>query len=649
MPNKRHLRRKSAYRPAKERVARRDALLASLPDGIPRPEYPRPNFMRREWQCLNGSWSFTFDPEDRGLLERWQDQPDFPDFIVVPFAPQTKMSCKNDKDIYTVAWYARRFNVPAQWHGRNERVLLHFGAVDYQTTLWINGEEVGHNQGGHVPFSFDITAYLTPRGSNQLVLRVEDSQDNRQPRGKQSATGVPRSCDYYCTTGIWQTVWMEPVPVTRLQDVQITPLCGADPSDDALEVRVNLHAPAIEWDIEIDVLDGFDEADAHADRPIVTRVCAHAPHACARLSIPLPHGRRWSPEDPYLYGLRVRVLQDGRLVDQIESYAGLRSVTLKHGLVHLNGNPVYLKMVLDQGYWPESGMTAPSDAALRADVAWVQAFGYNGVRKHQKVEDPRWLYWCDTMGLLVWSEMANARSWSPKAEEMFLAEWERAVRRDYNHPCIIAWVPLNESWGVPNLIDGHPAQYAFMERVVALTRRLDSERPVISNDGWEQADVTDILGIHDYTGTKAAMLKRYQKTIEGGPLPTMAGTSNRSIFAEGALYRGQPIMLTEIGGILYRPTTLPREKWDDLYKYYASCVNAEDLRTKYEQLMEALSSLTFLGGFCYTQLTDIELEINGLMTYDRQPKIDPAAVKAIHDVCFDPKILETVVRWHTGK
>ena len=317
-------------------------------------------------------------------------------------------------------------------------------------------------------------------------------------------------------------------------------------------------------------------------------------------------------------------------MDEVRSYAGMRSVELRDGWLRLNGQPTYLAMVLDQGYWPQSYLAPPSDEALKADVEWVKKMGFNGVRKHQKIEDPRWLAWCDRLGLMVWEEMPNARAWSSEAEEHLAAEWERAVRRDFNHPCIVAWVPVNESMGFPGLQKNHPGQYAFLERIATLTRRLDPERPVVDNDGWEHTDITDICAIHDYTPTAERLRDRYSETLRGGPLPANAWDSDKPMFVRGSRYRGQPIMLTEVGGFLMERTDLPKEKWDLLYAAYGTTYSPEDLLQKYEGLLEGIASLPFVTGFCYTQLTDIEQEMNGLLTYDRIPKVVPERIAAIN-------------------
>lgn len=327
-------------------------------------------------------------------------------------------------------------------------MLLHFGAVDYRTIVWINGKEVGHNQGRHVPFQFNITPYLTHE-TNRLTLRVEDRQNPRQPRGKQSTTARPHDIDYYCTTGIWQTVWLERVPPVRIEEIKI----NSSARDSLVEINVLLHAPAARWRLEAEALDGG---------AIVARTSEEICAATARLKLEIADAKLWSPASPNLYDLRIRLFEGDNLLDEVTSYTGLRDVESRAGRIWLNGDPVYLMMVLDQGYWPESYLAAPSDDALRTDVEWIKRFGFNGARKHQKIEDPRWLYWCDRLSLLVWEEMPNAREWSSQAEERLAAEWKRAVQRDYNHPCIISWVPVNESMGFPKLRQHHPGQFAFI-------------------------------------------------------------------------------------------------------------------------------------------------------------------------------------------
>jgi beta-galactosidase/beta-glucuronidase len=574
--------------------------------------------VRAEWLNLNGEWEFDFDKANRGRQLGWQDGRPLERRIIVPFPYQSELSGINDKSIYEYVWYARSFEVPDGWRGRD--LLLNFGAVDYRTTIWVNGQEVGHHHGGHVPFQFDIAPYIR-EGENRLTIRVEDQQNPRQPRGKQSSTGLPHDIDYYCTTGIWQTVWLEPVPSIRIEELRITPHA----SRNTLDVSIYLHAPSGAWRLEVEAL---DDGVVVARNEIVTAV------ATGWVTLDIPYAKLWSPETPHLYDLQVRLLQGDHVLDEVKSYAGLRSVEMRDRQVLLNGKPTYLKMVLDQGYWPQSYLAAPSDEALQRDVGYAKLFGFNGARKHQKIEDPRWLYWCDRLGLLVWEEMPNAREWSSSAEERLAGEWRVAVQRDYNHPCIIAWVPVNESMGFPRLRLSHPGQYAFLERMVRFTRRLDPTRPVIDNDGWEHTDITDICAIHDYTPTGEGLRERYRETLNGGPLPDKVWVGNKPLFTRGSRYRGQPIVLSEVGGFLIKPPDIAPEDRDLLYKYYGSINTPEELLAMYRDLMEGIASLHFLAGFCYTQLTDIEQETNGLLTYDRRPKVPPEKIAEIHRELF---------------
>ena len=584
----------------------------------PRPEYPRPQFVRERWLNLNGEWEFAFDDADEGYRSNWHEGEKLNGLITVPFPYQSELSGVNDRSVHEIVWYARSFEVPEVWRGLD--LLLHFGAVDYAATVWINGQEVGHNRGGHVPFQFDIAPYVKA-GTNRLTLRVEDRQDPHQPRGKQASPGEPHEIDYYCTTGIWQTVWLEPVPSIRIEELLITP--HAEKS--LVEVIVYLHAPAAQWRVEA-------ELSSHGQ--LIARTEDRLAIATAKLMLEVPYAKLWSPATPHLYDLRVRLYHDDELLDEIRSYTGIRGIRMHEGRVLLNGQPTYMKLVLDQGYWPQSYLAAPSDEALQTDIGWAKMFGFNGVRKHQKIEDPRWLYWCDRLGLLVWEEMPNAREWSPQSEERLAAEWTRAVRRDYNHPCIIAWVPVNESMGFPKLSEQHPGQYAFIERMVADTRRLDATRPVIDNDGWEHTDITDICAIHDYTPTGDEIRARYSETNATGALPSTVWIGGKPLFARGSKFHGQPVVLSEVGGFLIIPPNIPADRRDMLYQFYGSVRTADELLEKYRGLMGGIAALKFLAGFCYTQLTDIEQEINGLLTYDRQPKLPPERIAEIHRELF---------------
>ena len=578
--------------------------------------HPRPQLARSRWLSLDGWWDFAFDDQDRGLSEGWQDGRDLPLRILVPFPYQSAKSGIGTTEIHEIVWYHRRFTPPPEW--TFDDLLLHFGAVDYSTEVWVNGRMAGRNRGGHVPFSFNIAPYLAP-GENHLTLRVQDTQDPRQPRGKQSASGKPVRIYYYCTTGIWQGVWLEPLASMRIDSIKFTATSPAG----TLALETRLHAPFGGWTVELDVLEDLDSEN------VLAHASGHTLGATVQLTTHIANARAWSPDSPHLYKLRLRLFHDRQLYDSVESYVGLRSFESKDGYFYLNGQQTFLLMVLDQGYWPDTIMAAPSDEALRADVDWVKRFGFNGIRKHQKIEQERWLYWCDRIGLLVWEEMPNARFWSLEAEEALLAEWERAVARDLSHPSVVAWVPLVESLGFPGLTR-KPGQQAFLERMVTRTRALDPTRPVIDNDGWEHTNLTDICTIHDYSQPFDKLLARYAETERTGAPPEKGWYKDKPLFLPGARYRGQPIVLSEVGGFLTVPPDVPGQKRDRLFDYYGAVEQPGELSDKYHDLMQGIGTLSCLAGVCYTQLADVAHELNGLLTAWREPKLDPEALAVLH-------------------
>lgn len=582
----------------------------------PRPEYPRPQFRRDRWTNLNGEWSFAFDDDDVGLAEGWQDTGGF-SFgrkITVPFCYQSELSGIGETAFHDVVWYARAFEAPSEG---DERLLLHFGAVDYRATVWVNGVHVAFHEGGHTPFSADVTGALDGP-ENALVVRAEDpSRDVTIPRGKQYWKEESEGIFYTRTTGIWQTVWLEPVNRSRIGSLRLTPdvdaacadaevsLTGVEPGM-SLRVTVELHgAPVLEETVRV--------GSTLVDRRLSLVQRADAPdtsHIDGRMGLSL-----WSPEEPNLYDLRLELLATGgEVLDAVEGYFGMRKVETRDGEVYLNGRPYYQRLVLDQGYFPGGLLTAPTDDDLRRDIELTKEMGFNGVRKHQKVEDPRWLYWADASGFLVWGEMANAYQYSSEYVRRITAEWQEAVRRDYNHPCVVAWVPINESWGVPNL-ESEPGQREHLLALYHLTRSLDGTRPVVSNDGWEHA-LTDLCAIHDYRD--AAALADAYETPESSVAATPAG---RSIYVPGHAYRGEPILVTEFGGIAFAGE---EGGWG-----YTTVAGADEFLERYESVIEALLRSAPVRGFCYTQLTDIEQEVNGLLTYDRRTKADPSRIREI--------------------
>jgi beta-galactosidase/beta-glucuronidase len=589
---------------------------------LPRPEYPRPQFRRPEWTNLNGEWAFAFDDEDAGLARGWHRVPaqdlrsgdsPFDWRITVPFCYQSELSGIGDPSFHDVVWYARTF-APSPG---GERLLLHFGAVDYRAAVWVNGTQVAEHEGGHTPFSADVTPALT-EGENVVVVRAEDpSRDATIPRGKQYWKERSEGIFYTRTTGIWQTVWLEPVGRRRIDSLRLSPDVDAARVD--VEVGVEGFEPGLSLRLAVSVKgDSMLDDRMELRAPLIQRSLPLLPRGAAPDTPHLsewPKPALWSPEHPDLYDLRLELLDaDGNVLDAVESYFGMRKIEARDGKVLLNDRPYCQRLVLDQGYFPGGLLTAPTDEDLRKDIELAKEMGFNGARKHQKIEDPRWLLWADTLGFLVWGEMANAYQYSPKYVRRITGEWQEAVRRDHNHPCIVAWVPMNESWGVPELATD-PAQIDHLLSLYHLTRSLDRSRPVVSNDGWEHAR-TDLCTIHDY-GSPEDLSYRYA-TPESS---VAARPAKRPIYAPSHGYRGEPILISEFGGIAF--------SGDEGGWGYSTVADAEELIERYDALISALLESETVCGFCYTKLTDVEQEVNGLLTYDRKPKADPARIRKI--------------------
>jgi hypothetical protein len=512
-----------------------------------------------------------------------------------------------------VVWYRRTFVVPSDFRGAT--LLLHFGAVDYAAQVFVDGQYVGGHEGGHTPFALDITAVVAsaPGAPHVIVLRAEDrAVDLTQPRGKQYWKDRSESIFYTRTTGIWQSVWLEPVGPIYCDTVWCTPSW----IDGSVTWRVRLGGGGVlPGDLRFaasvrDEQGVYGVADVPVDSSEFECTITVTPEEAGAL-------RPWSPERPFLYDVRYRLYRGDETLDDVESYLGFRQVAVRDGQLELNGRPYFLKMVLDQGYFPGGLLTAPRAEDLRRDVELCKAMGFNGVRKHQKVEDPLWLYWCDRLGLLVWAEMANAYRFTPSAVGRLTREWVKAVERDYNHPSIMAWVPINESWGVPHLEeDGR--QWAYLDALYALTRALDATRLVVSNDGWEHT-AGDLCTIHDYAKDPEVLEARYgslEAALEVRP-------SERALYAPTYGYRGEPVLVTEMGGISFEG----QHGWG-----YSVAKSGDDFLRRYQALVAALARSPVVQGFCYTQLTDVEQEINGLLTDGREPKVDLAAIRRANEV-----------------
>ncbi len=565
-------------------------------------DYPRPQLVRDDWESLNGLWAYSFDTGEDSEKLNWQES------ILVPFPPESELSGLNDQSYHPVVWYKRSFDLPKNW--QSKRIKLHFGAVDYRAKVWLNGKLVLEHEGGHTPFSADISADILS-ANNVLIVRAEDDpHDLYKPRGKQEWQEKPHAIWYPRTSGIWQTVWLEPVHETHISKLRITPQFA----DFSLDCRFELSHYAENLSLEVNLSlkgkvlleDSFKLKGATLERNLSLGATGYDD---LRNFV-------WSPEHPNLIDVELKLKQNGKIIDEVKSYTAIRRIETRQGKVYLNHHPYYLRMALDQGYFDESLLAAPSSEALKKDVELAKAMGFNGVRKHQKIEDPRYLYWADQLGLLVWEEMPSAYMFNADTVDRLSREWLEVIDRDYNHPCIVAWVCFNESWGVPNLV--HDArQRSFVAGLYHLTKALDSSRLVIGNDGWEHV-VTDLLTVHDYHRKPETLLERYGTSEGLAEIQTRLVEHGRiTVLSEGQV-SDEPILLSEFGGIRFSGAA---EGWG-----YQQVETAEALLNLYADMISALSKST-LAGFCYTQFADTFQEQNGLLYSDRRPKV---ALDALH-------------------
>ncbi len=586
--------------------------------------YPRPQLVRQTWVDLDGAWDFAYDDDDRGLADGWSAgswrSGDRRRTIQVPFPPESSASGIGDTGFHPVCWYARTVG-SAELPDPGSRAVLHFGAVDYRCTVWVDGREVGAHEGGHTPFQVELGA-PGPDAEWQIVVRVEDDPaDPSQPRGKQDWELEPHAVWYHRTTGIWQPVWLEPLPDVAVSAIHWTP-----------------DVPASKVDVEI-ALDRRPLPGSTA-RVTVTRgdvvlgrMSATADDRDIRASVDLPRFRNaqdvqdllWSPENPALLDATVELIgPDGGVVDAAASYFGMRSVAVDRSAFLLNDKPYYVRSVLSQGYWPESHLAAPSADGLRAEAQAIKDLGFTAVRVHQKIEDPRFLYWADRLGLLVWVEMPSAYGFSPLTAQRIVSEWSEAVARDRSHPSVVTWVPLNESWGVDRIAQDARAQ-AFADGLAQLTRALDGSRPVISNDGWEHM-ASDIWTVHDYEGDGDIVAARYRDAAALVPLFAGIGPAGRRISLVGTSVPEGPVMLTEFGGIKFASEApgVDDDSWG-----YTEASTAGDFQARLADVMGGAAASSVLAGVCYTQLTDTLQEKNGLLDEHRRPKLPIETLRSL--------------------
>ena len=573
---------------------------------IPRPEYPRPQFVRTPWMNLNGTWTYAFDFGQSGKERDFASSQGFEGKITVPFCPESPLSGVNHKDFIPAIWYQRSITIPEDWEGK--KVILHFGAVDFETEVFIDGKSVGKHYGGTSSFEIDITPFVSSGGTHSLVVyALDDNRSGLQPSGKQCRFLKSRGVHYTRTTGIWQTVWMEAVSEYGLKSFHILP----DLDMKRFSVQASFYSVHPDLTFRIAVMDGTKRVSQTEATVSNSAVCV----------LPVKKPKTWSPENPFLYDLILEVTdKSGQVLDYVRSYAGMRKVHIQGNQVFLNNKPYYLRLVLDQGFYPDGIWTAPSDEALKKDIELSMRAGFNGARLHQKVFEGRFHYWADKLGYLTWGESS---SWgidinNGAAARNFLIEWQEIVMRDRNHPSIIAWTPFNEAWG-----RGESLKRLLVD-AYNLTHNLDPTRPVNDSSGGLHFK-TDLWTEHTYEQDPEKM-KELLALSDGNKvwrrLPERSGE-----------YRGQPYLIDEYGGIKWIPS--PDKKYaPDSWGYGKDPTTLEEFYTRLEALTVVILSLSHVCGFCYTQLTDIEQEQNGVYNYDRSEKFD---MKRIHGIISKKK------------
>ncbi len=565
---------------------------------IPRPEYPRPQFMRTDWVNLNGEWDFDIDQSLSGEARALPMGKPLSRKITLPFCPESALSGIGEKDFMASVWYRREIILPDGWIEQKKRVFLHFGAADYETTVWINGERAGDHRGGYTSFSFEITAFIKA-GSNTIVIRaIDDTRSPLQPSGKQCERFESYGCMYTRTTGIWQTVWLEAAPDTFLRSAKYY-----SNIDDA---TVTVHAK----------IDGNPSGYR-----LMTTVCAGdkvvgqanvAASGASSFTIELSERHLWEPGAPYLYDVAFKLVKDGHETDSVSSYFGLRDIRIEGKRVLINGKSVFQRLVLDQGFYPDGIYTAPSDAALRGDIELSLAMGFNGARLHEKVFEERFHYWADKLGYITWGEYPN---WgldhaNPHGLERYLREWIEAVDRDFNHPSIIGWCPFNET---------NPLQNPELLRLIyRSTKALDSTRPAIDTSGYVHVE-TDIYDCHNYEQDPVKFAAAFVGSQDGNNM-------YQNFPKHDSAYLGQPYFCSEYGGIWWNPGQADQQSWG----YGDRPRTPEEFLQRYKELTEILLSNPNMFAFCYTQLTNVEQEVNGLYTYERVAKFDPAVIHKIN-------------------
>ena len=579
--------------------------------------YPRPQLKRESFFLLNGQWDFAFEDENIGVLEGWSHTVRGDRKINVPFTYETGKSGIGDERPHGVIWYWKNITITNEFK-KDQSIQINFEGCDYHLDLWVNGVYKGSHDGAYTRFAFELGKFA--EGEEVLLsIRVEDPHSEEQVRGKQRWLSDNYGCWYVQTTGIWKDVWLEQVSDDYVEKIKITP--------DIYKKTVTIHTMCHSNKENL-----IMKSDVYFEGKFINSVSGKLEAGVCQMDIDVYNKyvgewgiELWSPDAPNLYTLKISILdEDDNCKDEVESYFGMRDIRIRNGLVLLNGQPLYQRLVLDQGYWKDTGLTPENDDVLLKDIEYVKRMGFNGVRKHQKTESDRFLYWCDVHGLLVWGEGPSFYKYSDKAAKNFVREWTEIVEQNYNHPCIIIWTPLNESWGVP-AIERDVCQQNYSQAVYHLTKSLDSTRPVISNDGWEHT-TSDILTLHDYEEDGEIMRRKYLTKKEEVLSCEIYHNNFRAAYAQGFGYKGEPVLISEYGGIAFEDND--KESWG----YGEKVKTEEDFLERYKALTVGIKSLPYVCGYCYTQLSDVQQEKNGFLTEERRFKVNPEKIRAINDL-----------------
>lgn len=571
-----------------------------------RNEYPRPHFRRDYWMSLNGVWEFEFDDNHDGEIRGLHSgNVKLGGEINVPFTYQYPESGIGDKSFHDTLWYRRSF----VYDRAGDSAILGFNASDYITTVWVNGHYATTHQGGFAPFTVDITKYLI-EGENVIVVRCYDPLDPTIPRGKQSWLNDPFSCWYTPNSGIWQSVWIDFVGDDSIEDFSITPDIDTNSFSGEIKLR-NALADLIEIKVYYDgkmVKQQMFSPDGKYTRYTVSMMEVNF----------VDEITYWAPEHPNLFYVDINLFNKGICHDTVHTRFGMRKISVSSdGRVLLNNKPLYQRLILDQGYWKNSGLTPPSVDEIKKDLTLMKEMGFNGARKHQKFEDPYYYYLADELGLLTWCEMPSSYNFNSDEVSYVTKEWQEIVNTAKKFSSVITYVPINESWGVRKALTSREQQN-FAKSLYYLTKSIDPSRLVSTNDGWENISDSDMLAIHDYASLGHELKEKYNEFTYNDAFQTF-----RRVLAENNDYLGQPVLLTEFGGIMFA-----RDQQEGNWGYNEAAKNDDEFFARLKALMDGIYSADFQG-FCYTQLTDVQQEVNGLLDAEHNPKMDPEKIRKV--------------------